>query len=68
MMIIDQMFLSAHYSGEDLVPKFAAGEQWKKVFGPVYMYVNSEYEGNDPLISLWEDAKIQVIDCLTKYL
>ncbi|XP_062001223.1 probable rhamnogalacturonate lyase B [Rosa rugosa] len=55
------VFLSAHYSGDDLVPKFAAGEYWKKVFGPVFMYVNSEYAGNDPLISLWEDAKIQMM-------
>ncbi|KAM5575238.1 hypothetical protein ABKV19_014265 [Rosa sericea] len=55
------MFLSAHYSGDDLVPKFAAGEYWKKVFGPVFMYVNSEYAGNDPLISLWEDAKLQMM-------
>lgn len=53
------MFLSAHYSGEDLVPKFEAGEQWKKVFGPVFMYVNSVYVGDDPL-QLWEDAKTQV--------
>lgn len=55
----DQMFLSAHYSGEDLVPKFQAGEAWKKVFGPVFMYVNSAMLGDDPL-SLWEDAKEQV--------
>lgn len=54
------MFLSAHYSGDDLVPKFGAGEQWKKVFGPVFMYVNSLYDGDDPVVQLWEDAKIQV--------
>ncbi|KAK4559995.1 hypothetical protein RGQ29_008972 [Quercus rubra] len=54
------MFLSAHYSGEDLVPKFEAGEQWKKVFGPVFMYVNSVYVGDDPL-QLWEDAKTQMM-------
>uniref|UniRef100_A0A2C9VXR4 rhamnogalacturonan endolyase n=1 Tax=Manihot esculenta TaxID=3983 RepID=A0A2C9VXR4_MANES len=53
------MFLSAHYSGEDLVPKFQAGEAWKKVFGPVFMYVNSAMLGDDPL-SLWEDAKEQM--------
>lgn len=53
------MFLSAHYSGEDLVPKFGAGELWKKVFGPVFMYVNSGYVGDDPL-QLWEEAKTQV--------
>jgi rhamnogalacturonan endolyase len=55
------MFLSAHYSGDDLVPKFGAGEQWKKVFGPVFMYVNSLYDGEDPVLDqLWEDAKTQV--------
>lgn len=53
------VFLSAHYSGEDLVPKFAAGEAWKKVFGPVFMYLNSGMDGDDPL-SLWEDAKDQM--------
>ncbi|XP_002527353.2 rhamnogalacturonate lyase B [Ricinus communis] len=52
------VFLSAHYSGEDLVPKFVAGEAWKKVFGPVFMYLNSVLVGDDPL-SLWEDAKEQ---------
>ncbi|MCL7042765.1 hypothetical protein MKW94_030274, partial [Papaver nudicaule] len=31
------MFISSHYSGEDLAPKFQNGESWKKVFG----YVNS---------------------------
>ncbi|XP_042987173.1 rhamnogalacturonate lyase-like [Carya illinoinensis] len=54
------MFLSAHYSGEDLVPKFGAGELWKKVFGPVFMYVNSGYVGDDPL-QLWEEAKTQMM-------
>ena len=53
------MFLSAHYSGEDLVPKFSAGEAWKKVFGPVFIYLNTAMEGDDPL-SLWENAKEQV--------
>jgi len=53
------VFLSAHYSGEDLVPKFNAGEAWKKVFGPVFIYLNSSYDGGDPLM-LWDDAKQQV--------
>ncbi|KAJ9187003.1 hypothetical protein P3X46_002503 [Hevea brasiliensis] len=53
------VFLSAHYSGEDLVPKFEAGEAWKKVFGPVFMYFNSAMVGDEPL-SLWEDAKKQM--------
>lgn len=56
------MFLSAHYSGEDLVLKFNPDEPWKKVFGPVFFYLNSVSDGGDPL-SLWEDAKTQV--CFT---
>lgn len=53
------MFLSAHYAGQDLVPKFRAGEPWKKVFGPVFIYLNSAPVGDDPFF-LWEDAKIQM--------
>lgn len=53
------MFASAHYSGADLVPKFRGGEYWKKVFGPVFMYVNSSWLFTDPQL-LWEDAKIQM--------
>ncbi|XP_042486945.1 probable rhamnogalacturonate lyase B [Macadamia integrifolia] len=54
------MFLSAHYSGEDLVPKFQDDEQWKKVFGPVFIYLNTVLDDEDPH-SLWEDAKIQMM-------
>ncbi|XXG55814.1 hypothetical protein AAC387_Pa03g3399 [Persea americana] len=54
------MFLSAHYSGDDLVPKFHDGEPWKKVFGPVFIYVNSTFDRTDPRI-LWEDAKLQML-------
>ncbi|XP_016467717.2 uncharacterized protein LOC107790313 isoform X2 [Nicotiana tabacum] len=54
------MFLSAHYAGEDLVAKFGEGEPWKKVFGPVFIYLNYVNEGEDPLI-LWEDAKEQML-------
>lgn len=53
------MFLSGHYAGQDLVPKIRAGEPWKKVFGPVFIYLNSAPKGDDPFW-LWEDAKIQV--------
>lgn len=54
------MFLSAHYVGEDMVMKVKAGESWKKVFGPVFTYLNSlPNEISDPL-SLWQDAKNQV--------
>lgn len=54
------MFLSAHYGGEDLVLKLRPGEPWKKVFGPVFFYLNCFPSGDDPL-KLWEDAKQQVL-------
>ncbi|KAK9994255.1 hypothetical protein SO802_023958 [Lithocarpus litseifolius] len=54
------MFLSAHYAGEDLVLKLNPDEPWKKVFGPIFMYLNSVTDGNDPL-NLWEDAKNQMM-------
>lgn len=52
------MFVSAHYAGNDLVPKFQQGEFWKKVYGPVFVYLNKN-DGLDPL-ALWNDAKMQV--------
>lgn len=54
-----QMFLSAHYSGEDLVLKLKPDEPWKKVFGPVFIYLNSASDATDPS-PLWDDAKKQV--------
>ena len=56
-----QIFHSVHYSGEDLILKFGANEAWKKVFGPIFIYLNtlSNTEGDDPLW-LWENAKKQV--------
>ncbi|XP_031390126.1 probable rhamnogalacturonate lyase B isoform X2 [Punica granatum] len=53
------MFLSAHYGGEDLVTKLGPEEPWKKVFGPVFFYLNCLPSGADPL-KLWEDAKQQM--------
>ncbi|KAF5455954.1 hypothetical protein F2P56_025477, partial [Juglans regia] len=52
------IFHSVHYSGEDLVLKFGPNEPWKKVFGPVFIFLNSLTDGDDPLL-LWEDAKQQ---------
>ncbi|XP_010254609.1 PREDICTED: probable rhamnogalacturonate lyase B [Nelumbo nucifera] len=54
------MFHSTHYAGPDLGPKFQQGEAWKKVFGPVFIYLNSAFIGEDPL-SLWNDAKTQML-------
>ncbi|KAH0448837.1 hypothetical protein IEQ34_022637 [Dendrobium chrysotoxum] len=53
------MFFSAHYSGDNLVPKFRNGESRKKVFGPLFMYLNSTWEETDPHI-LWEDANLHL--------
>lgn len=39
--------------------KFGLDEPWKKVFGPVFVFLNSLPAEEDP-ISLWEDAKQQV--------
>ncbi|CAN0921890.1 Rhamnogalacturonate lyase [Linum grandiflorum] len=55
------MFHSTHYAGKDLMLKVAAGEHWKKVFGPVFIYFNSASNGGDPLL-LWEDAKLQMMN------
>ncbi|CAN6584240.1 unnamed protein product [Malus baccata var. baccata] len=54
------MFLSAHYSGEDLVLKLKPDEPWKKVFGPVFIYLNSASDVTDPS-PLWDDAKKQMM-------
>ncbi|KAK2981047.1 hypothetical protein RJ640_005939 [Escallonia rubra] len=53
------IFVTSHYAGEDLVVKFGAGEIWKKVFGPVFIYLNSVSDGAQAL-SLWDDAKYQM--------
>ena len=53
------MFLSTHYAGEDLVLKLQPNEPWKKVFGPVFVYLNTNLDYSGPYW-LWEDAKNQV--------
>ncbi|KAH6760094.1 Rhamnogalacturonate lyase family protein [Perilla frutescens var. frutescens] len=47
-----------HNVGEDIALKFETGEYWKKVLGPVFIYLNSHLQPNtaDPSL-LWEDAK-----------
>ncbi|RWW45349.1 hypothetical protein BHE74_00048819 [Ensete ventricosum] len=51
-------FLSSHYAGDDILPRLRNGEYWKKVFGPVFIYLNSDSTKWDPKL-LWEDAKKQ---------
>ncbi|EOA34562.1 hypothetical protein CARUB_v10022113mg [Capsella rubella] len=46
-------FISGHYLGTDMDMHYKSGEAWKKVLGPVFIYLNS---GDD---LLWEDAKRQ---------
>ncbi|CAA6663094.1 unnamed protein product [Spirodela intermedia] len=56
------VFVSAHYAGDDLVPKFRNGEHWKKVFGPIFIYLNSTERGADDSHRsiLWQDAEKQM--------
>ncbi|KAH7520413.1 hypothetical protein FEM48_Zijuj08G0141200 [Ziziphus jujuba var. spinosa] len=59
--IVLSMFSSRHYAGRDLSMKFKDGEAWKKVLGPVSIYLNS-VSGNESNIEhkLWENAKEQM--------
>lgn len=54
------MFFSTHYAGVDLGMKFRDGEPWKKVFGPVFIYLNSVTTEDNP-VSLWADAKDEML-------
>ncbi|CAL1395543.1 unnamed protein product [Linum trigynum] len=59
------VFHSTHYTGADLMVPFEAGEAWKKVYGPVFVYFNSlESEVSSSSgtgMSLWDDAKNQLM-------
>ncbi|KAF7126689.1 hypothetical protein RHSIM_Rhsim11G0179800 [Rhododendron simsii] len=56
-------FVSPHYAGEDLELKIGQGEAWKKVFGPVFVHLNSVEGGKsgDEALTLWEGAKRQMM-------
>ncbi|XP_043811011.1 rhamnogalacturonate lyase B-like [Manihot esculenta] len=56
--IVLNMFGSVHYAGKDLNAAYRNGEPWKKVFGPVFVYLNSVPSVNPK--ALWEDAKRQM--------
>ncbi|XP_066362260.1 uncharacterized protein [Miscanthus floridulus] len=61
------VFLGSHYAGKDMIINFDEGEYWKKVLGPVFVYLNSGHHplhaagSNDDDVNnhLWEDAKAQ---------
>ncbi|XP_059438373.1 rhamnogalacturonate lyase B-like [Corylus avellana] len=54
------MFVSTHYAGKDVGINFEEGEPWKKVFGPIFVYLNSVSSQNNPR-QLWENAKEQML-------
>uniref|UniRef100_A0A0D9XNS9 rhamnogalacturonan endolyase n=1 Tax=Leersia perrieri TaxID=77586 RepID=A0A0D9XNS9_9ORYZ len=56
--LTSHMFLGIHYVGNDIVLNIEEGEYWKKVMGPVFIYLNSSPKRGD-LQALWEDAKVQ---------
>ncbi|CDP08054.1 unnamed protein product [Coffea canephora] len=49
-------FHTIHYAGEDMRQQVRDGEPWKKVYGPVFVCLNSVPESGDPN-SLCADAK-----------
>ncbi|XVF61482.1 hypothetical protein PTKIN_Ptkin08bG0133200 [Pterospermum kingtungense] len=54
------MFVSTHYTGTEIDTAYKKGEAWKKVFGPVFVYLNSASPGADTRKTLWKDAKRQL--------
>ncbi|XP_071737652.1 uncharacterized protein [Rutidosis leptorrhynchoides] len=53
------VFASTHYGGSELVIKLGENESWKKVFGPIFLYLNTVSDDEDPH-TLWNDAKNQM--------
>ncbi|KAE8675654.1 Cinnamyl alcohol dehydrogenase 6 [Hibiscus syriacus] len=53
------MFVSTHYTGIDIDVTYKKGEAWRKVFGPVLIYLNSASSDDDYHNTLWNDAKRQ---------
>lgn len=51
------MFTSTHYAGKEINTTYASGEPWKKMFGPVFVYLNSAPSPD----LMWTDAKRQVL-------
>ncbi|KAM1752826.1 hypothetical protein ACFX11_010752 [Malus domestica] len=62
------VFLSSHYLGKDVGLTFAEGEAWKKVFGPLFVYLNSDVRSSNASFSLWENAKEQMYEEVKSWL
>ncbi|KAK7407178.1 hypothetical protein VNO78_08875 [Psophocarpus tetragonolobus] len=53
------MFVSTHYAGKEVAMIFGEGETYKKVFGPIFVYLNS-IPNKAQFRSLWSDAVEQL--------
>ncbi|XP_027909278.1 uncharacterized protein LOC114168587 [Vigna unguiculata] len=53
------MFTSTHYAGKKVIIAFDEGETYKKVFGPIFVYLNSATTKTQ-FKSLWADAVEQL--------
>ncbi|KAI3832435.1 hypothetical protein MKX03_020669 [Papaver bracteatum] len=53
------VFFSSHYMGQDKIPMFGNGEPWKKVYGPVFLYLNTDPHCTNES-ALWDKAKEQL--------
>ncbi len=51
------MFVSTHYAGKDLGMSFEEGEPWKKVFVPIFVYLNSVSSTPNNPQELWANDK-----------
>ncbi|KAJ8765562.1 hypothetical protein K2173_014684 [Erythroxylum novogranatense] len=58
------IFHSDHYVNE-LSKQFRDGEAWKKVYGPIFIYLNSNNYGDNQ--TLWNDAKRQTSEEINKW-
>nr|CAD1817348.1 unnamed protein product [Ananas comosus var. bracteatus] len=54
------IFLSDHYTGRSAHFRLEDGEHWKKVLGPIFIYLNSAANQRDVALHLWENAKAQM--------
>ncbi|OAY66622.1 hypothetical protein ACMD2_16217, partial [Ananas comosus] len=57
--LTSHIFLSDHYTGRSAHVRLEDGEHWKKVLGPVFIYLNSAANQRDVALHLWENAKAQ---------
>ncbi|CAI0405334.1 unnamed protein product [Linum tenue] len=56
--ILLSMFTSTHYTGKDLNTRYRDGKPWRKVYGPVFVYLNSvSGRPRRSYRKLWRDAK-----------